>query len=482
LEEGLVTINLDGQMSSEMSRAVKQWFGVPAPGESFASWIGHRDANFSEWFSLSLESLRDGMLPTEVVLSQMPKRLKDGERTYSVHYQLITSANDRPDRTSGGSPSKPSAGGIGQAVAEKVLVIITELTEILNKDAAERHQGELLQVFQHMMRDKTGFLEFLAEADDILNSITGGGYQGLDHLKRLLHTLKGNSAIFGMRRVPEICHQLENAVVEQGEAPAGVQITELDQAWNQIRPDIERLIGEARHSSIEIDNADYEALLSALRVGVDGGVIARMMESWRLEPTGKRLERIEQQIRGIAERMGKGKVSVSIDPNDLRTDSERFAPFWSAFIHVLRNAVDHGIEDDQERVKRGKPEQSLIRLATALDAGRFVVSVEDDGPGVDWERLRSKAAELGVAATVMEDPVRLICLPGLSSKDTVTEMSGRGMGMCAVAGACEALGGTVRVTSHRGRGTRIEFAFPKDQAVYEGHAAILQAAMISVAA
>ncbi len=285
-----------------------------------------------------------------------------------------------------------------------------------------------------------------------------------------------------MRRVSEICHEVENEIAEQGEAPAGTRMAALDQAWGQIRADIEKLIGEARQSSIEIDDADYEAILQALRDGVDAGIVARMMESWRLEPTGKRLARIEQQLRGIAERMGKSNISVSIEPNDLRFNSEHFAPFWSAFIHVLRNAVDHGIEDREERRKGGKPEHSAIRVATAMDGDRFVVTVEDDGPGVDWERLRTKAAKLGVAGSALEEPVKLICLPGVSSKDTVTELSGRGMGMGAVADACEALGGTIAVKSQRGVGTRIEFSFPKDQAVYEGHAAILQSALVPAAA
>jgi two-component system chemotaxis sensor kinase CheA len=463
LEEGLVTIDLAGRMSSETSRAVKQWFGAPVAGEDFAAWIGQRDASFGEWFTLALESLQEGMLPAEVALSQLPARLKDGNKTYAVHYQLIANAG-------------------GEAVPEKVLVIITDITEILSKDAAERHQGELLQLFQHMMRDKTGFLEFLAEADDIMRFLRGGHCHSLDHLMRLVHTLKGNAAIFGMRRVSEICHEVENEIAEQGEAPAGTQMAALDQAWGQIRADIEKLIGEARQSSVEIDDADYEAILQALRDGIDAGVVARMIESWRLEPTGKRLARIEQQLKGIAERMGKSHVSVLIEPNDLRFNSEHFAPFWSAFIHVLRNAVDHGIEDREERLKGGKPEQSVIRVATAMDGDRFVVTVEDDGPGVDWERLRTKAARLGVAGSALEEPVKLICLPGVSSKDTVTELSGRGMGMGAVADACEALGGTIEVKSQQGVGTRIEFSFPKDQAVYEGNAAILQSAMVPVAA
>jgi two-component system chemotaxis sensor kinase CheA len=252
----------------------------------------------------------------------------------------------------------------------------------------------------------------------------------------------------------------------------------LTEAWLQIRPEIEILIGEARESDIEIEQADYDAILETLRDGAHAGVVTRMMRSLRMEPTGKRLARIEHQIKEMADGRGKSNVSVSIEPNDLRFNRELFAPFWSEFIHVLRNAIDHGVEDGEKRRRDGKPERASIKVATALDGDRFVVAIEDDGPGVDWERLRKKAGALGIVASAAEDPVKLMCLPGLSSMDTITELSGRGIGMGAVAQACEALGGTVEVSSRRGLGTRIEFSFPKNQAVYEGHAAALQAAMI----
>jgi two-component system chemotaxis sensor kinase CheA len=471
VEEGLVTINLDGQMSSETSRAAGAWFGQPVPGEAFASWTGRKDAGFGDWFALALESVREEILPVDVAVSQLPARLKEGERTYSVRYQLIDNVNSRASQPHG-----------EVALETRILAIITDITVTLSKDAMERQQADLLQLFQHMLRDKTGFLEFVAEADEIMSLVKGGGYDSLDHLKRLVHTLKGNSAIFGLRRISETCHEVENEIAERGEAAARLEMGKLNHAWEEIRTEIEKLIGKVHTSGIEIEAADYDAILEALRGGVDSAIVARMIESWRLEPAGRRLVRIEQQIQRIAERMGKQNVSVFIEPNGLRFHSERFAPFWSAFVHVLTNSVDHGVEDPEERLRRGKPEESKIRVATGIEGGRFVVTVEDDGPGVDWERLRLKAGKLGAAASAVEEPEKLICLPGVSSKETVTEQSGRGMGMGAVASACEALGGTIKVKSRRGMGTCIEFAFPKDDSVYEGNAAILLAALAEVAA
>jgi two-component system chemotaxis sensor kinase CheA len=479
LQEGLITIDMEGRISAESSRAINEWFGAPAVGEKLATWIGAKDAAFGEWLDLSLESVKDGFLPVEVSMGQLPKRLKSGDRSYSVNYQVM-------DNSEAGSAHIPleqrSVPRVECSSPEKILVIISDITDALNREAAERHQNDLMQAFQHMLRDRAGFLEFLTEADDIVRSLHACHYDNLDQLKRLVHTLKGNSAIFGMQCVSQICHSLENAIADNGEAPTKAELAELDQAWKKIRAEISTLMGESRERNIELDDAEYDAILGALRASVDIRTLARMVESWRLEPTGKRLLRIEQQIKGIAERMGKSNVRVSIEPNDLRFNSERFAPFWSAFIHVLRNTVDHGIEALEERQKTGKPDHSTIEVGTSIKGDRFLVTVQDDGPGVDWERLQSKAAELGIVGSASLKSVDLLCLPGLSSKDIVTELSGRGVGMAALADACEPLGGTIEVESQRGVGTRITFSFPKDDGVYEGHAALLQAAAPPVAA
>ena len=196
-------------------------------------------------------------------------------------------------------------------------MIVTDITERLRKEAAERGQAELLQLFQHIMRDKAGFIEFLTEAEDLMRTLRGGVYDGVEHMKRIIHTLKGNCAIFGMRRVSEICHDLENAIAEEGHAPGAAQMGALYDAWDLIRGDLEKMLGE-RQRSIEIDDADYESIIKAVLDGVDARIVTRMIQSWRLEPAGRRLARIEQQIRGLCERMGKGTVDVAIEPHDLR--------------------------------------------------------------------------------------------------------------------------------------------------------------------
>jgi two-component system chemotaxis sensor kinase CheA len=457
IEEGLITIDLQGRMSSECSQAVQNWFGTPVAGEKLAAWLGTRDATYGEWLELGLETVRDGVLPAEVALSQLPKQFVDGDRTFAVHFKLIATADTA-------------------AQAEQILVVITDITARLRTESAERHQAELLKLFQHVMRDKAGFVEFLTEADEIVRQLEERRYDDLNHMKRLIHTLKGNAAIFGMLRLTELCHELENWIAEEAMEPSASEMANLYETWKRTRADVQEMIGERVSGSIEIDDREYKAILRAVLDGVDARLIAKMLESWRLEPTGKRLLRIEQQIKRLAERMGKTNVAVSISPNDLRVDTARFAPFWSAFIHVLRNTVDHGIEDLEARQASGKPTQSTISVSTCVDGDRFIVTVEDDGPGVDWDALRATARRLGLANDPRIQSTDVIFLPGVSSKKSVTELSGRGVGMAAVRDACAALGGSVEVESRKGQGTRISFVFHTDNTVYEGHSAVLRRA------
>src|SRR6185436_18126673 len=133
--------------------------------------------------------------------------------------------------------------------------------------------------------------EFLAESEELMRSLKREKHGDLEHLKRIIHTLKGNSAIFGMRRLSELCNDLENHIAEENRAPSDADMATLHQAWAQTRADLGKLIGEHLKSSIEIEDADYHAIVKAVLDGVEPKVVVRLMESWRLESAGKRLGR-----------------------------------------------------------------------------------------------------------------------------------------------------------------------------------------------
>ena len=137
-----------------------------------------------------------------------------------------------------------------------------------------------------------------------------------------------------------------------------------------------------------------------------------------------------------------------------------WAPLWSALVHTISNALDHGIEAPDERVAAGKAPTGALDLSTAIEAGDFVFELRDDGRGVDWERVRARALTRGLPAASHEDLVEALFSNGLSTRDEASQYSGRGIGMGALRAVCEDFGGTLRVESERGRGTRIEVRIP----------------------
>jgi two-component system chemotaxis sensor kinase CheA len=455
VEQGLVTVDLEGRMSSECSLAAQKWFGKAEAGGKLAGYVHEKDAKFAEWFELALESVKDGMLPAEVTLAQMPARLTANGRSFAVSYQ-------------------PIGGG---ETPEKVLVIFTDVTERLNKEAAERHQKELLDLFGHIMKDKLGFVEFLSETNQIMDILKEERHSDLAHMKRLVHTVKGNASLFSMRRISEICHDLENKIAEEGVEPGAEELAGLTAAWEQMCRDLDQFLGERRQPNIEVRDADYETILRAvLDPAIDRGVVAKVIASWRLEPTARRLSLVQEQIKGLAQRMGKDGIVVEVEPYDLRLENRHFAPFWSSFVHVLRNAVDHGIENEEERERMGKKGPGRIRVTTAIEGESFVITVQDDGRGIDWDALQAKARQLGLDHAAGKDRDELVFMDGVSTKETVTFFSGRGVGMGSVREACLALGGKIELHSEPGDGTTVRFVFPNDERVYAGHSAVLAGA------
>jgi two-component system chemotaxis sensor kinase CheA len=129
-------------------------------------------------------------------------------------------------------------------------------------------------------------------------------------------------------------------------------------------------------------------------------------------------------------------------------------------VHVLRNSVDHGIESSEERRSLGKPLPAKLELRAHVNDRRFTIEVSDDGRGVDWELVKSRANALGLSANTRAELVECLFTDGLSTRSEATELSGRGVGLGAVRAACTKLGGYVEIESFPGVGTTIRFVWP----------------------
>lgn len=203
-----------------------------------------------------------------------------------------------------------------------------------------------------------------------------------------------------------------------------------------------------------------QAAIDAAALGLQGAVAGVRLVS--LEPVLRRLPRL---VREAATALGK-PVRFEMTGGLVEVDRQIAEALFEPLLHLARNAVDHGIETPADRAAAGKPAQGSIALTVRVEGDRVRLALRDDGAGIDPAALRARAMEQGLmsaeAAAALDDAqaLDLVFLPGFSTAATVTEVSGRGVGMDAVRTAIERLQGTVRLSSTPGQGTAVDIRLP----------------------
>ncbi len=206
--------------------------------------------------------------------------------------------------------------------------------------------------------------------------------------------------------------------------------------------------------------------IKQLASGIQESVMA--IRAQPLKPVFQRMHRI---IREAADATGKQVRLVTVG-EATEVDKTVIERLVDPLTHMIRNSVDHGLEETAERDRAGKPETGTITLSAAHRSGRVIIEVRDDGAGINREKVRQIAEEKGLVATGASlspgEIDNLLFTPGFSSKDEVSALSGRGVGLDVVKREIQALGGRVTIQSAQGEGTTFTIALPLTLAVLEG--------------
>jgi len=193
--------------------------------------------------------------------------------------------------------------------------------------------------------------------------------------------------------------------------------------------------------------------------------------SLRMVPVKQTFQKMARLIRDLSMKSRK-KVDLVITGAETELDKNVVEQINDPLVHMIRNAVDHGIETPEERIAAGKAATGCVRLNAFHQGGNIVLEVKDDGKGLDREAVRSKAIEKGLIDAKMklddQELFGLIFLPGFSTAKVVTDVSGRGVGMDVVKKNIEKLGGTVAIGSEPGKGSMFTVRLPLTMAILDG--------------
>jgi len=193
--------------------------------------------------------------------------------------------------------------------------------------------------------------------------------------------------------------------------------------------------------------------------------------SLRAQPIKQAFSRVPRMLRDLSAETGK-QINLETTGETTEVDKGVIEKIGDPLTHMIRNAADHGLEGAEERIAAGKSPTGTIKLSAEQRGARIYVRVQDDGRGINRERVKAKAIEKGIIAAdavlTDEEIDQLICAPGFSTAETISNISGRGVGMDVVRSNVEALGGRVEIQSVPGRGTTFTMILPLTLAILDG--------------
>lgn len=284
--------------------------------------------------------------------------------------------------------------------------------------------------------------------------------------------------------------KIGETLIEEGKATPGQVSKALRKQAEQItdtgtiRVDIKKLdnlvdmIGEMvitqsmiKQNPMVRANADRKLIADISQLSSITSELQRTSTSLRMIPIRQTFQRMSRLVRDLARNAGK-LVVVRITGEDTEIDRNMVEEIYNPLVHMIRNSVDHGIETPEERIKLGKPDNGLIQLKAYHKGGNIVIEITDDGRGLNKENILKKAINEGLVngsnSLTDQEIYNLLFLPGFSTAEEVTDISGRGVGMDVVKQAVEKLRGKIEVNSIAGESSTFTMHFPLTMAIIDG--------------
>ena len=495
-------------------------------GFTEVSELAHNMENLLDWLRLGKIPLSLQLMPvlfdSHELMTSLVRMLSDGDN-HSMSAEIaacvtrINACLAPPDKPTGVSPLE------SLGLSDNVLGSLTEYEEhrLLDKISKGRtifniHTSFDLATFDQELSSVTELLKNCGEVISTLPSVGGniethidfeilfGSTRKLDDLKSMVEGdsvsvtqfgIAGNSAsappAVDSSREPHRTTQSSASPVsepsQESRPPAASAPASEDAALSAksmsrtVRVDIGKLdelmniVGELvlAHSTIagvtaRMRNEGYSRMAIELGKAAKGlerklSELQKGVMEIRMIPVGQLYEKMSRIVRKISREQGK-KVELKFFGADTELDKLIVEDISDPMMHIIRNAIDHGIESREIRLERGKDEKGTIRISSFQKGNHVVIEVEDDGNGIDVEKVKAKALQKGLVSDISSvsdrDAIDFLFLPGFSTADKVSEVSGRGVGMDVVRNNIAAISGMVDIETRKGKGSRFIITLP----------------------
>lgn len=364
---------------------------------------------------------------------------------------------------------------------KNILLIVTDATK--ERDAAIRlHENEskALRTLR-IARNRNYFLRFISQFreifmesdfmdDDCVNF-------DLEQFKRDVHTMKGLSGTFHLDKLANILNDIEQdlnniSTLKEVQDLLLSYYYKLNENFNSSIQLAKEVLGsdfESAGNTVNIQTKKILGFAQEIKQKLEAGITPDEISLMLLQeliavPIREMFANFDMQLQELADRAGKMVNNCLFLGENFVVLSEKYEGFTSSLVHVARNIIDHAIDEPEMRKQFGKLPKGYITIHTEKVGDKFNVTITDDGNGIDTDVIRSKLEEKIDTATLAsmsdEEIIQHIFDDNLSSRDELSELSGRGVGMSAVKAEVEKLGGSVMVKSTVGKGTSLHITLP----------------------
>jgi len=374
--------------------------------------------------------------------------------------------------------------------AEDVFALLEELS-----GAAQRSQ-ELIRG-EELPSEISALLNVTSQYIPLYRELCSKGEiteEEADFFRRSLITLHRLTRDLGFEELHRKIRDLQNAF-------GNIDFREFCENLGELTSDLNRLIERHRHSGDKpsgedrktFDAARYVAKTNYLKVeerlvrdlmDIVGELsvfkewvylfAAKLQKVYNVPDAAKELKDGTHRFRSLMENLQRTVLEmrmITVEGGETKLDKVIVERIAEPMVHLIRNAIDHGIEPPQEREKLGKPPEGEIRIKAYQEGGSVIIEVSDDGKGIDVEKVREKALEKGLytreelSRMTEEEILQIVFQPGFSTKDRATELSGRGVGMDVVASTVREFGGEVSLQTQKSLGTTVKLVLPLTLAI-----------------
>ncbi len=449
---GYITFGPDMLINPEISRECESIFGRSIAGENIAQVL-FSENQAQQDFADAMELVFSGTSAPDVVFDVLEPKTVVGDKTIEMSFRLVDGAT-----------------------------IMGQLQDISENEALQRtleRENSQREMVLKAVTAKRYFLSILEESKDLFAALEACIIDGNFHadeetntrIVRDVHTFKANASFLRMTKTSGLAHTLEEVLITQGilgeDEPLGDEIAELKKAFNDEVSSVVNVLGREWLEGADKIEVSLEQLENTRKLiqerYPDDDLLLTSVDVLSHLPLSNLFVRLGDMSRDLAATNGK-KVNIQIEDNRISVTPEQYHHLSNSVNHILRNMITHGVEFPRHREKAGKNPEGNIKIHSTFQDGGIEIRISDDGAGLSMQKISERATSLGWMkkgeTLSTREIVKMIFEPGFSTADMVTAVAGRGFGLAAVKESIYEIGGKIKVSTARGRGTSFIIFIP----------------------